>query len=61
MFGEFEHTCLLEMARELRRSGLEQADCAARIAERTGGFITPFRIAQAVHTAFHPEDCPDLI
>ncbi|CUH86814.1 hypothetical protein PH5382_00727 [Phaeobacter sp. CECT 5382] len=61
MFSEFEHGCLLEMALECKRKGLSQSESRASIRSRTSGFSAQFRIRQVVHTAFHPELCPDLI
>ncbi|MCD9146901.1 hypothetical protein [Pseudophaeobacter flagellatus] len=61
MFSEFEHTCLLKMALECRRDGLSQSESRAVIKSRTGDFSAAFMIRQVVHTAFHPERCPDLV
>ncbi|MGR3761534.1 hypothetical protein ACUXV3_15575 [Roseobacteraceae bacterium NS-SX3] len=60
MFGEFEHACLLKMALTCKRLGLSEAECLSAVKAQTHGFSAPFRIRQAVHTAFHPEHCPDL-
>ncbi|MEP2715248.1 hypothetical protein [Pseudophaeobacter sp.] len=61
MFSEFEHNCLLEMALECRRKGLSQSESRASIRSRTRGFSAPLMIRRVVHTAFHPEHCPDLV
>lgn len=61
MFSEFEHSCLLTMALECRRNGLTPSESRATIRHRTGGFSAPLMIRQVVHTAFHPEHCPDLV
>ncbi|WP_281955274.1 hypothetical protein [Pseudophaeobacter arcticus] len=61
MFSEFEHSCLLDMALECRRKGLSQSESRATLNRQTRGFSAPFMIRQVVHTAFHPEHCPDLI
>lgn len=61
MFSEFEHTCLLKMAFECRRKGLSPSESRASIKLRTRGFSAPLMIRQVVHTAFHPEHCPDLV
>ena len=60
MFSEFEHNCLLVLARECRRNGLSQSQSRARLRRRTRGFSAPLMIRQVVHTAFHPDHCPDL-
>ena len=60
MFSEFEHTCLLQMARRCRRQGLSPSESRAEISARLHGFSAPHCIRQAVYTAFHPESCPDL-
>lgn len=60
MFSEFEHACLLEMARTCKKQGLSKAESRAAIRAHTHGFSSRHRIMQVVHTAFHPEHCPDL-
>ncbi|MEP4711274.1 hypothetical protein [Pseudophaeobacter sp.] len=61
MFSEFEHSCLLDMALECRRNGLSPSESRASLRRRTREFSAPLMIRQVVHTAFHPEHCPDLV
>ncbi|EBA17461.1 hypothetical protein RSK20926_06982 [Roseobacter sp. SK209-2-6] len=61
MFSELEHSCLLKLALECKHKGLSQSESLDSINTRMHGICSPFRISQAVDTAFHPERCPDLI
>ncbi|THH35279.1 hypothetical protein E4Z66_15780 [Aliishimia ponticola] len=61
MFSECEHSCLLQMAKACKQRGMTRAEAIRSIETELCGFSSPFRIGQAVNTAFSPNPQPDLV